>query len=349
MSLGINFRGQSIAAVAEQVKQELAHVILTRRKVIECCKAIFDAQDWEASPLKFYPKKIVKLLFGKDRNDVAFEVFADIVWEHVRVPPGDSLDRLPSDVLQMILEHETAITLGCFLQIGTYLHKEVQKVIADRVRKTSVIVFGAKEWKKFMGADVGNEPLLPANISDILSEACPFSRSGRTVAKTHQLMLIPETINGQPLNLNTLEKLFKAKFPNVSQETGSLFIWENWESAAKCYSKSRWALMTRDVIGGSKNKTFKEQQALVVSGGRKKYEVPMALEAATCMLLEYSRLKGKTHLSGGRPRTYTRCCEKSVGRQVYVGGFNQGGFYIGENYSDHNYVNIGIAPLRKFV
>jgi hypothetical protein len=214
------------------------------------------------------------------------------------------------------------------------------------------IAFGGAQWKEFMGADIGVEPPLPANIGDILAEPCLFSTDGKTVSETHLLMLIPETINGEPLNLNTLGKLFKKKFPTVGNDTGYGDILGLIQIAAENHGKSRWVLMTRDVIEGSRWKSRREHRALVAEKGQNLYEVPVALDAAACILLEYARSKGQTRLYGDRPWTYTRCQDNpEYFRQLIVGGFSAGrdwtpaGLWVnsdeGSSHSD-----IGVAAMR---
>jgi hypothetical protein len=218
-------------------------------------------------------------------------------------------------------------------------------VIADKTRDVA-IAFGAAQWKEFMGADIGVEPPLPVEIRDILAEACPFSTDGKTVAETHLLMLIPETINGESLNLNTLGKLFKAKFPAVGDDTGYRWIWDEIQKTAKNHGKSRWVLMTRDVIEGSRWKTFAEQRGLVAENGHNKYEVPSILEATACILLEYARSMGRTRLYGDESSlTYTRCQENISGYQLLVGGFASAGLTVSSDY--FVLVSIGVAALRK--
>jgi hypothetical protein len=158
-------------------------------------------------------------------------------------------------------------------------------------------------------------------------------------------MLIPETINGGPLNLKTLGRLFKAKFPDIGNETGYRVIWKHIQANAKNHGKSKWVLMTHDVIEGSRGITFKKQQALVATRGQNKYEVPLALDAAACILLEYARSKGQMRLYVNEPRTYTLCQEDFEDWRMVVGDFAPAGLRIGLSRYDH--VDNGVAAMRK--
>jgi hypothetical protein len=260
---------------------------------------------------------------------------------------GCPISKLPDEVLAKIFEGADSSTLGNALLTSKAFNRAATKVIADRARNVA-IAFGAAQWKEFMDADIGIEPPLPANIGDILAGACPFSTDGKTVAETHLLMLIPETINGGPLNLNTLGKLFKARFPTVGNDIGYEYIWDQIQATAKNHGKSRWVLMTRDVIEGSRDKTFSEQQALVAEKGHNKYEVPSILDATACILLEYARSMGQTRLYGDEPLTYTRCQENIDGDQLIVGGFASAGLIVAHR-SNNDFVNFGVAAMRKFV
>lgn len=60
------------------------------------------------------------------------------------------------------------------------------------------MLFGRAEWIKHFG-DVDIEPLLSSDIKDILNSFSPFWPD-KKVGVTHVLFLIPEPIEGTPLN-----------------------------------------------------------------------------------------------------------------------------------------------------
>jgi hypothetical protein len=347
MSIKISFREQSIEAVSLQVKEKLQGTTLTRSKVVESCKAIFEAQERESFPVKFYLKKVRRRFIDKNREDGAMGAFAEKVWERVRVVPGDSIDRLPVEVLKQVLSQFSGV--GNALIVSPQFNAAAKAVMLERAEVALSNAFGAKQWMEFMGAEVGAEPPLPENILEILAGLCPFSRD-KIVADTHLLMLIPETINGQPLNLKTLGRLFKAKFPSMGDGTGYRHISAEVEDTLGNYGKSRWVLMTRDVIERSRNERFAKQQALVAKRGQNNYEVPFTLEAAACILLEYARTNGQTRLYSEEPWTYTRCQEPLDGFKVIVGGFQPDGLFIGANnyINKLNHICIGVAAIMQF-
>jgi hypothetical protein len=105
--------------------------------------------------------------------------------------------------------------------------------------------------------------------------------------------------------------------------------------------------MTRDVIEGSRNKSFEDQKALLSRLCHEKhvaYEVPPILDAAICIFIEYVR--SGTWLFSQSPWTYTLCQEKYDGDwQLLVGGFGPGG--LGVNRSGEGNMCVGIGGLKK--
>ena len=68
--------------------------------------------------------------------------------------------------------------------------------------------FGARDWIRYYG-EVEESPPLPPHIFKILMSSCLYWE-GKRVEETHLLTLIPETVNGAPLTLNTLRELIKS-------------------------------------------------------------------------------------------------------------------------------------------
>ena len=106
--------------------------------------------------------------------------------------------------------------------------------------------------------------------------------------------------------------------------------------------------MTRDVLPGSRWKSYEAQCALVADHAKRTglaYEVPGALESAVVMLLHHVR--SGERLYSDNPWTYTRCREKNeAGDPVVVGGFSSEGLVI-DRY-DYDIRSSGVAGLRKF-
>lgn len=162
------------------------------------------------------------------------------------------------------------------------------------------------------------------------------------------LVLIPETIDGKPLNLDTLGELVKR--PKEGNPTMFEHIWNEILNAIgqQVTTRSHWVLMTKDVIEESRNMSYKEQQTLITEvskrAGINDYEVPNALDAATCIFMHY--LSSQERLFNDKPTTYTHCQENIKGFQIDVGGFSPAGLDVRTLRFDSDYV--GVAPLRKF-
>ena len=108
-------------------------------------------------------------------------------------------------------------------------------------------------------------------------------------------------------------------------------------------SRSYWAQMTKDVLPNSRNKPFREQQALLQGS----YAAPEALEAAVMILMHHVKEGEKLY----RPHTYTRCQEKVCNKQyrVVVGSYGSSGLIISFDYYDSIRVPyFGLGGLRKF-
>ena len=202
-------------------------------------------------------------------------------------------------------------------QITRYAdYRSVQPVQVPTLPPTA---FGADAWKKYFG-DVGVEPPLPPDIDQILSSPCPFWPS-KKVHETHLLVLVPQTVGGQPLTFKILGELVKNPLQGSSTQYKGFYLGNYIESAAP---SSHWVLLTRDVIEGSRNKSYSDQQTLVSKKGQGVYTVPTILDATVCIFMEHVR--SGTKLYGDRPLTFTRCQEKyraesDANWHLVVGGF----------------------------
>lgn len=227
-----------------------------------------------------------------------------------------------------------------------------QKIVVQEVKKETAlptIAFGAAKWATYFG-DVGIEPPLPSNINQILKSPCPFF-PGKTVGETHLLTLIPKTVNGKPLTLNSLNELVqKPKQGNATRYCSY------WDEIKKLHGDtpvqaSYWVLFTKDVIPGSRSKNYDTQKQLVADLSKKAnvpYEVPFVLESSTSIFMEY--VQSGTRLYSGSPWTFTRCQDKRVSAYpnfpLVVGVFSSSGLivdYRDNGDSEHN----GVGGSRK--
>ncbi len=160
------------------------------------------------------------------------------------------------------------------------------------------------------------------------------------------LVRLPKTLNGR-FTLKSFGQLAKKYFSE--SETGYRVIRSEIvdELGDKSIDKSLWVLMTKDVLPGSRNKSYAEQQDMVGKLAQKAligYEIPETLEAAVCILAQY--FDSNMRLFSDNPWTYTRCKDKVQGFQMIVGGFVPSGLVVYRN--DYDIDDIGVAALRKF-
>lgn len=206
----------------------------------------------------------------------------------------------------------------------------------------STFAFGARDWNKYFG-DVGVEPPLPADIAEILKSPCPIY-PGKRIEETHTLVLVPATINGKPLTLDSLGELIQQPQNEGKASKYSFY----WHDAKKQIGQTpapaaHWVLMTTDILPNSRSKSYEAQVAEVkkYSG----YEIPRALEAAVAILMGY--IKSGVCWYGKNPRTYTRCQEKVVGCQISLGSFGSSGLDV-DSYRIGFPEEFGIGALRQF-
>lgn len=207
----------------------------------------------------------------------------------------------------------------------------------DKSLQNPAMAFGAKQWYEYFGVKV-MEPPLPNNIDEILKSQCPFSDDGKKVEDTHMLTLIPGGFT-----LKTFGELVGSKFPELSEKGYRCIT----KSVMECgyNGESHWVLMTKDVLSGSRNKCFYDQQMQIQEQGKGNYQVSEALDVVACALSEYARSNRATRLFSDEPWTYIRCQDEKEGGQVIVGGFTFKGLVAHD--CDSDVYLTGVAALRK--
>jgi hypothetical protein len=249
----------------------------------------------------------------------------------------DIVNLLPQEMSLEIFSHLNSQELSrCFRVNKTWKALAEVETLWETPPK---IAFGKKQWETYFG-DIGEEPLLPKVIHKILKCPCPFW-PGKKVEETHMLVLIPKTVNGNPLNLITLGELVKApKEGRPSQYLDDLNGSIVNAHGHQATPNSHWVLMTKDVIEGSRNNWSVGQEALIASYAN--YEVPKVLNVAICSFMNYLHF-GELPFTSNR-WTYTRCKERAQGSIVV--GCTPNGLMVFSSVSDGNY--IGMAAERKF-
>jgi hypothetical protein len=225
------------------------------------------------------------------------------------------------------------------LRLSKQKVEAVAQKISENFKKYPKTAFGKAHWAKYFG-DVGEETPLPANIKEVLKAQCPIWPD-KKVYETHLLTLIPKSVNGQPLTLKVLGELVQKPLQGPPSKFEYLSLGQSQDIPPE---HSYWTLLSRDVIPGSRNKSYAHQQELVQK--YPEYEVPRALDTIVALFMEH--VQNGTRLYSDAPRTYTRCQEKYHDqRQLVVGGFAVGGLRVHSNYS-HVLEDDGVGVARKF-
>jgi hypothetical protein len=221
---------------------------------------------------------------------------------------------LPTDVIDNIIFRNLSLPA---LGICSFVCKIWREIAEKQINTFShEKVFGPKEWFIYFGMRLKNVPRLPPDISEILYSPCLFWL-GKKVHETHLLILVPQTVNGQPLTLKILGELVKKPLTGFATQYKFFYFGEYTDLAAP---PSHWVFLTRDVIEGSRKKSYQDQQTLLSQKGHGAYVVPTILDATVCIFMEYVR--SGTRLYSDSPWTYTRSQEKYNDEwQLCVGGF----------------------------
>ncbi len=150
--------------------------------------------------------------------------------------------------------------------------------------------------------------------------------------------LFPQVyIDGSPVSstLDSLDQLDKS-----SGGPGFIYVWDKTPNNIPAENEFHYAVMTIDVIPGSRYRSYDDQIQLLPAG----YEVPGVFDAARAILWT-NRRAGRRCLSDNPP-TFTRCKEMIEGYQLVVGGFGPSGLAVYGHYYDSEY--IGIVGWRQF-
>jgi F-box-like len=275
------------------------------------------------------------------------------ICENFNETKQDPNEIFPKELVLEIFSHLGLATLGTVCCVS----KEWKPLASEPTLWKSAIyreiAFGNDKWAQCFGTDVvkdeDNREEFSSLPSDDFIEDCKKFKSifpERNAKDSLMLVRLPKTLNGG-LTLKSLGELAKKYFS--ASETGYNFIWSGiiQEQGDKSIDKSHWVLMTKDVLPGSRNKSYAEQQKIVAELAKKfliSYEVPETLESAACILSQY--FGSNIRLFSDKPWTFTRCKEKVQDYQTVVGGFAPAGLDV---YCDnYDYDDIGVAALRKF-
>ncbi|MCU0317965.1 MAG: hypothetical protein MUC61_01310, partial [Amoebophilaceae bacterium] len=244
-------------------------------------------------------------------------------------------------------------------QVAKTSAMDCSSLLQESSFEVPISVFGPKEWSQYFG-EVGEAPCLPSDMDEILEGPCPFW-PGKRVRDTHLLVLIPSTVDGKAFTLDLLGEL--AQNPRGGGHSTRYFLYDDevQESLGDVYpSHSYWILQTRDVLPGTRSKSYTSQEALITAQTSRvcypPYEMPHVLEASTAILSHYvcsgHRLyEGFLDDSTETLSTSTYCAELledvlGYKSPVTVGRFCSRGLVLIVGSAED--VELGLSCLRKF-
>ncbi|MBF5059370.1 F-box protein [Candidatus Neptunochlamydia vexilliferae] len=243
--------------------------------------------------------------------------------------------KLPYEIVLAIFKK-----LGPMDQVAAMITCKSWKNVGEDKSLKSVRDFclGKREWKKHFKKVEGIEKPLPPNINKILSAPTPFKVEGYSgkVRDTHILVWIPEVVDGVTISLNGLNTLFKYGYYKdyVKNELGGQKL-----------GKATWVLISKNILEGSRDKTYDEQKKIMSAYVSQGYSLPKALEVTAALLIHEKETKKR--LLNNDPWTYTRCqAWVTINREpVAIGGFAAGGLTVTSSrwaYQPH-----GVVGVRK--
>lgn len=211
---------------------------------------------------------------------------------------------------------------------------------------------GAEAWRT-QGIDVGAVPIMPLPITESLIESeCPL-HPGRKIKDTHLLVLVPETVNGEPYTALKLHDLCAVRKGSVEKLINQQYVWyTSWELRGWAVTpkvKSEWMLIPKsdpdyETVPAAKQfrfKTIAEQEEVLVN------HYPEYREAKTIELMTAVLLYDLVNKEQVLPH-YLRCLERNLsGGRVCVGYFDADGLRIADSDNGYQYSDIGRALVRK--
>jgi hypothetical protein len=204
---------------------------------------------------------------------------------------------------------------------------------------------GSEEWNG-QGIEVGAYPPIPPCITSTLLESdCPL-HPGEKIKDTHLLVLVPQTVNGEPYTPLKLDELCKGSGERLIDR--DLSSWKSREWARTPQAQSEWVLLPKSDPDPkvSSHKHFRSKniaaQQKVHDTHYTEYREAKSLEVMTMAVLHALTHKERllTH--------YVRCEESNAsGGRVCVGVFTVSGLKVVDHRNGRAYATLGRALARK--
>jgi hypothetical protein len=288
-------------------------------------------------------------------------------------PEGWSpISNLPDELILGIFSYLKLSSLARSCQVS----KEWKRLASDQSLWKHTfyreIAFGTDKWIKCFGEDVvKNEDIKEEfeSLSICMDEFKKFKLAfpDKNTKKSLMLVRLPKSLNGQ-ISLKSLGNLAQRYFNSKKGYARWLKIFNTIEM--NTIDRSGWRLMTTECLKvcecpkvlcfGDCNRVlgenFVEQQKRVADLAKKGllgYEIPTALEAATCILAQYFDSHSRYPLCKDDTKylfsdTWIRCQDTIGNLQIQVGYFKcSAGLDISGDSPHRRHINTGVAACFK--
>ncbi|MCB1111912.1 MAG: BTB/POZ domain-containing protein [Chlamydiales bacterium] len=201
--------------------------------------------------------------------------------------------------------------------------------------------FGLAEWEHTFPVIIKPKwvPPLPKNIHAILEQEDP-TEPGKKLKETCAFFLRPEKVilreedGSEKKSYLTFEVVNKLTGMPKNRSQWVLYsipssLWDHLRAMPA--TEAGWVLIRKEMIPGSRFKSFENQKRLL----KEKFEVPTIMDAALLYVITHAN-EGKRLY---RSENYTRCQEKFEHHQTMVGGSNYSELIV-----DYNETYTPIAP-----
>ena len=250
----------------------------------------------------------------------------------------ENLSPLPVELIQKIfgyLSDQDQARASCVCRDG-------KKCIAGLPERLLGRVHGKDAWAHL--GDVGEEPPLPKRIDQILDEPCPavlgLERFGETIGETHILVLIPKTLDGDPLTLGRFKTLLdQGKGPKIR-------VWFPGDNENTSPGSSYWALISKDFIKNSNKQTYTQQKKKITKLGAN-YRLPKVIEMVYGLYMQ-KKTHGDNLLYN---RSWARCEEsyrkRSNNSPMIVRGYD-GNVDVSALSTEAGFYSVGVGVSWNF-
>ena len=255
------------------------------------------------------------------------------------------INKLPPEMILPILSRLDHVGVSRASQVCTsWQELSTLKRIWKNIFYKELVFFGKREWEE-LGYTVAKRKIDYRTVS---LEALKWASAWPKEWDRKMMCFAPKEIKSIstseciPLTAIKIGELIGSKLGAECNPAGYKYFWNfaKQEHGGKTLQESCWVYMTPDVILGSRNKDYQSQCLLAQKFGGKVPELPSA--SMVTFLKAY--ITG-TRMFSDNPWTYTRCQEKTNGKQLAVGGFALSGLGVSIHF---DFVSVGVAALRKF-